>query len=119
VTHLFVYGTLKRGGENHLHLAGQRFLGAATTGPGFTLHGLTGFPGMVRATDAPEGVTGELWEVDAACLRTLDILEGIAEKLYERVPLTLLPPFSDLPAETYLYLRSLEGRPRLGSTWVV
>jgi gamma-glutamylcyclotransferase (GGCT)/AIG2-like uncharacterized protein YtfP len=119
MTRLFVYGTLKRGGENHVHLTGQRFVGNAATPPGFTLYGLNGFPGMVRAADAPAGVTGELWEVDADCLRTLDILEGTAEKLYERVPIALLPPFADLPVQTYLYLRSLEGRPRVGSTWVV
>lgn len=119
MTRLFVYGTLKRGGENHLHLAGQRFLGEAATGPGFTLYGLKGFPGMVRATDAAEGVTGEVWEVDADCLRTIDILEGTVEKLYERVPIILLAPFADLPAQTYLYLRSLEGRPSVGPTWAV
>lgn len=117
MTRLFVYGTLKRGGENHVHLAGQRFVGEAATGPGFTLFGMQGFPGMVRAADDTGGVTGELWEVDAGTLRTLDILEGVAEGLYERVPLRLLPPFADPPAEAYLYLRSLEGRPRLGSTW--
>lgn len=116
---LFVYGTLKRGGENHVHLTGQRFVGEASTGPGFVLYGLPGFPGMVRAADAPDGVSGELWEVDADCLRIIDMLEGTAEKLYERVPITLRPPFADLPADTYLYLRSLAGRPRLGSTWTV
>jgi gamma-glutamylcyclotransferase (GGCT)/AIG2-like uncharacterized protein YtfP len=116
---LFVYGTLKQGGENHLHLAGQRLVGAAATPPGFTLYGLQGFPGMVRAGDAPEGVTGELWEVDSDCLHILDILEGTAERLYERVPITLVPPFADLPVQTYLYLRSLAGRPRVGSTWKV
>ncbi len=117
MTLLFVYGTLKRGGENHLHLTGQRLVGPAATSPGFTLYGLQGFPGMVRAADAMDGVTGELWEVDAGCLRTLDILEGTAEKLYERMPISLLPPYADLPVQTYLYLRSLERRPRVGSTW--
>ena len=119
MTRLFVYGTLKRGGENHLHLAGQRFLGEAATGPGFTLYGLKGFPGMVRTTDASEGVTGELWEIDADRLRRLDQFEGTAEGIYARAPITLLAPFADLPVETYFYLRSVEGRPQLGSTWVV
>jgi gamma-glutamylaminecyclotransferase len=119
MTRLFVYGTLKRGGENHLHLAGQRFLGEAATGPGFTLYGMQGFPGMVRAADDTVGVTGELWEVDPDTLHTLDILEGVAEGLYERVSLRLLPPFAETNAEAYLYLRSLEGRPQIGSTWKV
>jgi gamma-glutamylaminecyclotransferase len=116
---IFVYGTLKRGGENHVHLTGQRFVGEAATGPGFTLYGLQGFPGMVRAADAPDGVIGELWEVDADCLRTLDILEGVAEGLYQREAIPLRPPFSDLPVQAYLYRRSLEGRPRVGAVWTV
>jgi gamma-glutamylaminecyclotransferase len=119
MTRLFVYGTLKRGGENHLHLAGQRFVGEAATGPGFTLYGMQGFPGMVRAADDTAGVIGELWEVDADTLRTLDILEGVAEGLYERVPIRLLPPFADHDTQAFLYRRSLEGRPRLGSAWKI
>ena len=61
---VFVYGTLKRGGSNHLILARQRFLGSARTGPGFTLHSLGDYPGMVRSSGDTEGVSGELWVVD-------------------------------------------------------
>lgn len=117
MTCIFVYGTLKRGGENHVHLTGQRFLGEAATVPGFTLYDMQGFPGMVRDTGDTAGVTGELWEVDAGCLQILDVLEGVTEGLYARESVMLLPPFADRPAETYLYLRSLVGRPPLGSTW--
>ena len=117
MTRIFVYGTLKRGGGNHAYLAGQQFLGPARTPPGFTLFSLGDYPGMVRAPDDTAGVAGELWAVDVGCLLRLDELEGVAEKLYERVAIRLAPPFADETAETYLYLHDLTGRPKIGSEW--
>ena len=117
MTTVFVYGTLKHGGTNHAFLAGQKFLGPVRTQPGFTLYSLGDYPGMVRAPGDTAGVAGELWAVDDACLKQLDELEGVADGLYERVPLRLVPPHTDHLVETYLYLGSLEGRPLLGSDW--
>ena len=117
MTRIFVYGTLKRGGSNHGQLAGQQFIGAARTPPGFTLYSLGSYPGMVRAADDRAGVIGEVWAVDAACRQRLDELEGVEQGLYERVPLTLPAPFHEEPVETYLYLRSTEACPHLGPVW--
>jgi gamma-glutamylaminecyclotransferase len=117
MTRVFVYGTLKRGGDNHAHLAYQQFLGEARTPPGYTLYSLGDYPGMVRAADDTAGVTGELWAVDDACLQQLDLLEGTAEGLYERVSIKLATPADAQPVETYLYLRSVVGRKPLGSSW--
>lgn len=117
MTRVFVYGTLKTGGENHRYLAGQRLLGAASTTEGYTLFSLGDYPGMVRSGGPGRQVLGELWEVDDACLRALDELEGVAEGLYERVPVALQPPFASVPAETYLYRRSIAGRRELGPAW--
>ncbi len=117
MTRVFVYGTLKRGGHNHRYLAGQEFLGEARTASGYTLYALGDYPGMVRSSAPGHEVAGEVWAVDAAGLAGLDELEGVAEGLYERVPVTLAPPFADDPVETYLYLRSLEGRAAIGSKW--
>ena len=69
---IFVYGTLKRGGTNHLFLQGQHYLGAARTVAGYVLYSLGDYPGMVRAPGDTQGVTGELWAVDDACLAELD-----------------------------------------------
>ena len=115
MTRIFVYGTLKRGGSNHALLASQRFLGTARTAQGYTLYSLGDYPGMVRAPTDTAGVTGELWAVDDACLQQLDELEGVAEGLYERVPIKPAPPFDDQPVETYLYLGSLAGHAALGA----
>jgi gamma-glutamylcyclotransferase (GGCT)/AIG2-like uncharacterized protein YtfP len=114
---IFVYGTLKRGGSNHHYMAGQKFLSEALTPPGFRLYDLGGHPGMVPKSDDRDGVTGEVWSVDAACLTQLDPLEGLAEGLYRRVPAKLLPPFATQPVETYLYAQSVEGRSDIGSVW--
>ncbi len=117
MTRVFVYGTLKRGCRNHHYLAGQQFLGKAMTSPGYILFSLGDYPGMVRSADQNHHVVGELWAVDRAGLSALDELEGLAEGLYERVPIGLAAPFADLPVESYLYLRSLEGHRPLGSVW--
>ena len=116
---IFVYGTLKRGGSNHLFLQRQKFLGDARTAPGFVLYSLGDYPGMVRAPGDKAGVTGELWSVDDDCLAELDCLEGLDEGLYERIDVLLAPNPIAGSAQTYLYLRPLDGLPPVGSTWPV
>jgi gamma-glutamylaminecyclotransferase len=119
MTLVFVYGTLKRGGSNHFLLSRQKFVGTARTRTGFTLYDLDGYPGMVAEAAAAEGVAGEVWSVDAACLDELDRLEGTEEGLYARGKVPLEPPFADQDVEAYLYLRSVSGRPRTGPDWKV
>jgi gamma-glutamylcyclotransferase (GGCT)/AIG2-like uncharacterized protein YtfP len=117
--HVFVYGTLKRGGSNHFLLAGQQFVGAGQTRAGFALYDLEGYPGMVAEAAAAGGIAGEVWSVDATCLAELDRLEGIDEGIYRREKVSLEPPFADQDVEAYLYLRSVSGRPRTGPDWKV
>ena len=115
---IFVYGTLKRGGRNHHHLAEQTFVGPARTSPGVRLFDLGGFPGLVAQAADRDGVSGEVWSVDAECLQRLDDLEGVPEGLYRRAPVALLPPFADRCVDAYLYLLSVSGRPDVGSVWI-
>lgn len=124
-TILFVYGTLKRGGANHDRLADQTFLGVARTRPGMTLYSLGEYPGLVRASDDLDGVTGELWAVDDAALARLDEFEGVHEGLYAREP----APLAETPeglgqadvrrAQLYRYLREVKPEHHIGSTWPV
>ena len=118
MTRIFVYGTLKRGHRSNHYLAGQKFLGEARSVPGYPLYSMGDYPSMVRSADATHDVSGEVWEVDAVCLGRLNDLEGLPEGLYERVPLRLAAPFSDQPADTYLYLGSVAGWPVIGSEWL-
>jgi len=114
---VFVYGTLKRGFANHYLMEGQEFVGEARTAPGFVLHDLGGYPGMVADAAAAEGVSGEVWSVDDECLSGLDVLEGTSEGLYRRERVPLLDPYAQRHVEAYLYLRSVEGAKRLGAVW--
>jgi gamma-glutamylcyclotransferase (GGCT)/AIG2-like uncharacterized protein YtfP len=114
---VFVYGTLKRRCSNHHFMAGQKFVGEARTAPGFRLFDLGGYPGMVVRPDDKDGVTGEIWEVDADALVRLDALEGVSEKTYRREVVPLLPPFADRGIEGYIYARSIKGRREVGATW--
>ncbi len=114
---VFVYGTLKRGCSNHAYMDGQAFVGTASTAPAFALYDLGGFPGMVHEPASTEGVIGEVWAVDSACLERLDALEGTAEGMYGRDAVPLLPPFAGRGIEAYLYLKGVEGRRRLGPVW--
>ncbi len=114
---LFVYGTLERGCSNHRHLADQKFIGAARTVPGYRLFDLGGYPGLVEHFADREGVTGEVWSVDAAALRRLDDFEGVAEGLYRRERMPLLAPFADQKIEAYIFAQPTAGRRPLGPTW--
>ena len=114
---IFVYGTLKHGGLNHHFLAGQKFVGEAGTVPGFRLYDLGGYPGMVTQPDDTAGVTGEVWKVGADALVQLDALEGLADGLYRRERVPLLPPFAERSVEAYLYPHDITGRREIGSVW--
>lgn len=116
---VFVYGTLKRGGSNHHYLAAQKFVGEARTKPGFRLYELNGYPGMIAVAADREGVTGEVWSVDASALQQLDALEGVDEGLYRRESVPLLAPFADRTVDAYLYARSVEGRRAIGADWKI
>jgi gamma-glutamylcyclotransferase (GGCT)/AIG2-like uncharacterized protein YtfP len=117
VTRVFASGTLKRGCSNHGCLAGQHYVGAARTAPGFALYAVADYPGMVRSSDGTGTVIGEVWEVDDACLQRLDALEGIDVGLYARAPIALEAPFAGQPVDTYFYLRSIAGLTPIGPTW--
>jgi gamma-glutamylcyclotransferase (GGCT)/AIG2-like uncharacterized protein YtfP len=68
--------------------------------------------------DDTDGVTGEVWSVDAPCLARLDLLEGINEGLYRRSRIALQPPFAETEVETYFYLLGTDGRPPItGGAW--
>src|SRR5262245_60251394 len=107
---VFVYGTLKRGDCRHRFLAGSKFLGLATTEPGYRLFNMGEYPAMV---EDPRGgqIEGELFEVSLSTLRTLDEVEGVADVLYSRRPIRLVTPVEG--AEAYVYLGSVLGKREL------
>jgi gamma-glutamylcyclotransferase (GGCT)/AIG2-like uncharacterized protein YtfP len=115
-TLVFVYGTLKRGLSNHNWMRGQTFLDEARTQTNYRMFDLGGYPGMVEA-EGGVSVEGEVWEVDAAGLSRLDVLEGVAEGEYAFGPLDLLPPWDQRGVCGYLYLRPVAGFRDCGARW--
>ncbi|HEX4954518.1 MAG TPA: gamma-glutamylcyclotransferase family protein [Thermoanaerobaculia bacterium] len=109
---LFVYGSLRRGGENHRFLDGARFLGEARTEPGHQLLDLGRYPGMVAAAEGR--VLGELFEVDGETLAALDRFEG-HPTFYQRRPVRL---DGDLIAWSYFLVEvDAEAKPVPGGCW--
>ncbi|MCB1224954.1 MAG: gamma-glutamylcyclotransferase [Verrucomicrobiales bacterium] len=113
---LFVYGTLKRGLSNFGWMGGQLFLGEGRTAELCRLVDLGGYPGMIRDAEAGYAVEGELWEVDAAALARLDLLEDVADGEYARQPVRLQGEWADT-AVAYFYQRSVVGQPEVGPRW--
>lgn len=115
-TRVFVYGTLLRGETNHGLLAGARCAGAARTLEAFAMFDLGGHPCIVRGAgaDDAEPVAGEVYEVDAATLARLDLLED-HPRWYRREPVRL----SDgTLAHAYLLAQEVGAAPRVrGGDW--
>lgn len=80
--YLFVYGTLRTGGEAAGKLHGSEFLGTeCVTGALYDVNGE--YPALVL--DGSGSVDGEVWYCPAAVLRRLDRYEGLVAGLYSRV----------------------------------
>ena len=112
---VFVYGTLKRGHVRHFALAGQRFLGEAKTLPRYRMVNLGSYPAIVEPGSF--AISGELWEVDVACLALLDEIESVAESEYRRGSILLAPPYDDLFVEAYFYDADVSSLPDHGEVW--
>lgn len=78
---VFVYGTLKAGGDLHAALRGAPLVGKRCL-TGFRLYD-TGF-GYPAAVEGPGLLYGEVYEVTEEVLATLDAVEGVPD-LYRRV----------------------------------
>jgi len=108
---LFVYGTLKRGGELHHELTVHklRFLGPAKIqGRLFRIEGES-YPGA-RATDSDQYIKGELYELfePAEALKRIDEIEGCDEGLYERKLVNAWIRNKKTKAWAYFYTKPLK-----------
>lgn len=93
--HLFVYGTLRRGGEAAAALEGAVRLAPATVAGGL-YHTDDGYPALMLA-GAGE-VHGEVWRCPAPLLARLDEHEGVADGHFRRVGVQV----RDWPCWTYV-----------------
>jgi gamma-glutamylaminecyclotransferase len=70
---LFVYGSLRRGRENHDELEGARYVGPARTEPRYRLVQQKGYRALV---EGDRTIEGELYDVDEEVMDRLDAFEG-------------------------------------------
>jgi gamma-glutamylcyclotransferase (GGCT)/AIG2-like uncharacterized protein YtfP len=115
-TRLFVYGTLKRGGELHSELLSQNahFLGKARIkGHLFKIPGES-YPGALPG-DSEEYISGELYELKSprSALKKIDEIEGCDEGLFERKMVDTWMGDRKTRAWTYFYAKPLKKGPRL------
>ncbi len=85
---VFVYGTLKKGARNSGFMATANFIGEAETDACWKMVRFASFhaPGRTYPAVEPDGngrIAGEIYEIDDATLRELDVLEGVGER-YDR-----------------------------------
>ena len=113
---VFVYGSLKRGHVLHHLLESQPCHGHATTKPFYRLFDLGSYPGLV---EWPEGlaIQGEVYRIDAECLRRLDEAEGVAEGHYARRSVSLEAPFDIHNVQAWFWLHPVSGRRDCGQCW--
>jgi gamma-glutamylaminecyclotransferase len=119
---VFVYGTLMRGECRHGALAGQTFVGLATTLPDYRLYHCGTYPALVEvAPGSGNRIQGEVYRVSAACLARLDEIEGVDEGLYERSPVAVEDSPADnqiaAPIEAYVYRQDVSAFEDLGTAW--
>ncbi|MEO2035247.1 MAG: gamma-glutamylcyclotransferase family protein [Planctomycetaceae bacterium] len=118
-THLFVYGTLKRGFSRHKTLQDQQFICCAATVPTCRLFDCGSYPGLLESSDGIS-VHGELYEVDAQCLLRCDAIEGVAEGLYIRklIDVVSIDDASyGATAWAYFYQKLTVNLPECGCDW--
>jgi gamma-glutamylcyclotransferase (GGCT)/AIG2-like uncharacterized protein YtfP len=74
-SHVFVYGTLRRGGSNHFRMDEAEFVAMGTvTG---RLYRIDWYPGLVPDETAGD-VVGEIYQAPEGLLEKLDAYEGAA-----------------------------------------
>jgi gamma-glutamylcyclotransferase (GGCT)/AIG2-like uncharacterized protein YtfP len=111
---VFVYGTLKAGGENHRLLDACTPIGVSRLRGG--LYNVGAYPTVVLEEDG--FVTGEVYRCPRETIRELDTFEGVGEGLFSRVTVDI----GEQPCWVYvagpLLLNRLRWLPRIASgTW--
>ncbi|WP_299465115.1 gamma-glutamylcyclotransferase family protein [uncultured Gimesia sp.] len=116
-TLIFVYGTLKRGFCRSHHLAGQTFLEAACTIPGYTMYDCGEYPGLVVNPTDGVCIQGELWSVNGPGIAILDEVEGVAENWFSRQQIELQHPAIPETVQAYYFEGDVTRLPVYGDNW--
>ena len=79
---VFVYGTLRRGEENHRLVAGTRMLGNMVTAKIYTMFDLGEYPAVIQY--GKSAIVGEVYDISGEILAMLDELEECPD-YYQRL----------------------------------
>lgn len=110
--HVFVYGTLRTGDCRGSVLDPDKIVCGEAFIKGFTLHDLGSFPGILEG----EGkVRGEMHEVDARTLETLDHIEGYradkpSSSLYLRKATDIFNSNDEVVGSAWVYVFNIGRR---------
>jgi gamma-glutamylcyclotransferase (GGCT)/AIG2-like uncharacterized protein YtfP len=118
VKQILVYGSLRKNFPLHRNMVegGAQFIGEARL-PGFDLHAVTWYPGIVKNPSNTEGVVGELYTIpNENFIKTLDLVEGYSERdpersLFRREEVEI----EGEPTYVYTYNCPLRGAPKVAS----
>jgi len=105
---LFVYGTLKKGFENHHFLDGAKFLGVATTKEKYPMVNIVkAYPYLINQKGKGKIIKGEAYIIDEQILKRVDILEGYPEH-YDRDEIMLIVGDEEHKAFTYFVNQKID-----------
>ena len=78
---VFVYGSLRKGFGLNPVLNSSEFVSDVQTKPKYTMYSVGAFPCITESGDT--SIVGEIYKVDLATLRRLDMIEGVPQ-LYKK-----------------------------------
>ncbi len=87
---VFVYGTLRKGGENHALLTGSENLGMAMTTGKYTMLDMGDYPAVID--QGFHAIVGEVYMVSGEIIAKLDVLEEYPD-YYQRIIIST--PYGD------------------------
>lgn len=113
---VFVYGTLKMNGSNHIYIRDAEFKGTGRTVDKFQFFSNRYFPMITPPDEDNPGIRieGEVYSVTDDQLRSLDCLEANG-RMYERreVKIRLNKHGKRLACWIYVYIRPTDGLQRI------
>lgn len=99
---LYVYGTLKKGRNNHGYLDGANYMGNFITSEDYSLI-VSGLPFLVKRKSKLGGVRGEVYKIDRDILTGIDKLEG-HPGFYRREVTTVINEDTKEPLDVFAYV---------------
>lgn len=105
---LFIYGTLKKGFENHHFLNNAKFIGNAITKDRYPMVNVVkAYPYLIDKKGIGEFVKGEAYNINNKILSKLDLLEGYPDH-YDRKDVEIVINGKIIKAITYFVNQEID-----------